>query len=122
MSQPKREPLKVGDRVRAYDVCRETTLLTSDTGTIRDIRVGDGALFIDFDHWRVILGDVVHPRQVRRLRPRQRREFWLELNGNGAPVAFWPASERPAPVPRFDHEYVHVREVRSGRKTGGDNA
>jgi hypothetical protein len=105
-----KEPLKVGDRVRVYDVCKETQLLTSDTGTLRAIRPS-GALFVAFNNWGFTSDTVWHPRQVVRLVKKPRREFWIEpgLPEMTGHCGLYKVCQQPR------EGYLHVREVRPAR-------
>lgn len=108
--------LEVGERVRVFDVCKETQLLTSDTGTVREIRP-TGALFIKLDNWGFTSDTVWHPRQVRRLVKKPRREFWINpiYLPSTVGVALRDLNGRTVVMTRAEPGFVHIREVRAKR-------
>lgn len=60
--------LKVGDRVKIFDVCQVTNLLSEDSGTILKLNE-DGGCVIKCDTWSSPC--VFHPRQLRRLKRKE---------------------------------------------------
>lgn len=72
-----KKPFQVGDRVRVY---REGG---PHIGTIQKI-YPDGLLRIKADIDPVYCAGLkFHPNQCRRLRPKKRREFWINLYPHG---------------------------------------
>lgn len=57
---------KIGDRVKVYDVCQLTNVLTEDTGIIENI---SGTLLVKMDTWGTAPYNAFyfHPKQCRKL-------------------------------------------------------
>jgi hypothetical protein len=123
-----RPPLKPGDRVCCYgqniggnfDVINEE----GDTGTVLEIMEG-GSVTVrmdnDYGEGRVC---EFHPKQVRRLVPKKRREWWLVFQGRNRSGPFDDIAEARILAADWnkyqrygDSEIVHVTE--SKRESGG---
>lgn len=73
-----KKPFKVGDRVRAFDGSYH------DDGVIRHLPSGS-VLYVTvvLDGYKGCTSRY-HPKQLRRLVKRKKREYWLEVKPNGA--------------------------------------
>lgn len=70
-----KEPFKIGDRVRIFDMCEVTHSVTEDKGKVLEM-LGD-RLLVKCDTWKNSdsygIGNYFHKKQCRRLRPKKKR-------------------------------------------------
>lgn len=73
--------LKIGERVRVYSCAGLPIGPVSDTGMVEALE--NGLVFVACDNWNgtqrinEIAGSWFHPKQVRRLKKRERRRVWI---------------------------------------------
>jgi hypothetical protein len=125
-TQPKREPLKVGERCAIYGISYQDGWLARTTGTIKAVHTEPASrltVHIDDTDYTV----VVMPQQVRRIRPRQRRQVWVDMPPGGLSPDLWFMAWGSEKAALESSGRIHgakltcFREVRSGRKTGGSD-
>lgn len=114
MSEQKREPLKVGDRVRVYGASTENGVLD---GTVVEsgFTVEPGFVWVRPDKLPLGVTDKMNRyqvKQLRRLKPAQRRRrVWIKRSHIDNPIA--PAAL--APEDDDDVEFVERPRKRGGR-------
>lgn len=76
-------PLRMGERVRVFDVCKTTDAATSDTGTV--VGFAAGVVKVQCDNWKnpeidyTKPGIWFHKKQCRRLRPKKPKPVGAEM-------------------------------------------
>ena len=101
---------KVGDRVAIYSSDRMV-------GTVDEIR-SDGSIWCRVSrNGQPYWNGLTHPKQLRRLKPKKRREFWIKESVSGCPGAYYPPvistiDPKQQDIIQDNRPWIHVREVR----------
>lgn len=106
-----KEPLKIGDRVRIFDMCEVTHSVTEDKGKVLGI-FGD-RLLVRCDTWQntdapMVNGNYFHKKQCRRLRPKKKRvkktvERWAVITKSGKFYTTYDTKEDAESHPAFKY-------------------
>lgn len=108
---------KIGDRVKVYGDVTKTNSTRSHfvfngyNGEVISLHPsGWITVFLSDEHF------LVHPKQCRRLKPKQRREWWLVVGGGPNALSYDTEEEARRRVgldtSGFTLKVVHVREVK----------